>query len=57
MDKETIYNILDKYDIQDENLANALAEISQKIIEQIPSIDEIDEQLAKNIERKMRRRF
>ncbi len=56
MDSTTIKSILDKHQVENsEALSKALAEILPLFLNS--SIDSIDEQLAKNIERKSRRMF
>lgn len=55
--QQKIVDILKTHNIEDENLANALADIYLDIVKQIPSIADIDRGLAENMERYNRGRL
>ena len=54
MDKDKIELILRRNNIEDENLANALAEIAQEILKRIPSTEDLSQDLAALTERQQR---
>lgn len=57
MDKDKIELILRRNNIEDENLANALAEIAQEILNESSSIEKISQDLAALTERQQRGRL
>lgn len=57
MDKDKIELILRRNNIEDENLANALAEIAQEILKRIPSTEDLSQDLAALTERQQRGRL